>query len=238
VVEHFHGKEGVSGSSPLDGSIKTAIMQFFVEIKIYGTTYYIERSMIKKQDCIEKDDVKLVKLALNDPSDFLCIVDRYEEKLLRYISRLAKLAREDAEDLLQEIFLKIYRSLNSYNEELKFSSWVYRIAHNETISYWRKNKNKKTVVFEHDDFDPLEQVSADLSLEKEINKSLTSERLMSTIHLLDKKYGEIIILYYYEQLSYIEIADVLKKNKNTVATLLARARKKLLVEIQKNKIEL
>jgi RNA polymerase sigma-70 factor (ECF subfamily) len=80
-------------------------------------------------------------------------VSKYEEKLLRYILRITNIDIEEAENLLQEVFIKVYKNINDYNKSLQFSSWIYRIAHNTSIDYYRKNKNKQSVSLETDDND-------------------------------------------------------------------------------------
>ena len=76
-------------------------------------------------------DLQLVKLSLKDHQNFRYLVERYEPLLLRYMRRIANVSKEEAEDLLQEIFIKVYKNLNGFDQKLKFSSWIYRIAHNE-----------------------------------------------------------------------------------------------------------
>lgn len=82
-------------------------------------------------------DNELVGLSLREPRYFAVLVDRFEAPLARYIGRLGRFSTEDVEDILQNIFLKLYENLNGFDTDLKFSSWAYRIAHNEAISYYR-----------------------------------------------------------------------------------------------------
>lgn len=73
-------------------------------------------------------------------NDFSGIVELYSDKINRYVNALG--VRSGSEDIVQEVFIKVYENLNEYNGSLKFSSWIYRIAHNVTIDYFRKNKIK------------------------------------------------------------------------------------------------
>ncbi|PIU78076.1 MAG: hypothetical protein COS72_03485, partial [Candidatus Moranbacteria bacterium CG06_land_8_20_14_3_00_43_56] len=102
--------------------------------------------MLDKENCGEKTDEELVALTLKNQDFFSCIVERYEAKLTRYIRRISAATQEDAEDLLQEIFVKVYRNLYGFDPSLKFSSWIYRIAHNQVISQWRKTKSRPQVL--------------------------------------------------------------------------------------------
>lgn len=83
-------------------------------------------------------DEEMIQMALRDKAFFGHIVMRYEQRLSRYIMRLGVRTKEDREDVLQDIFIKIYKNLNGFDTSLSFSSWVYRIAHNEAISAYRK----------------------------------------------------------------------------------------------------
>ena len=93
-----------------------------------------------------KTDEELILLTLANKEYFLHIIKRYEDKLFRYIKTISNVTREDAEDLLQEVFIKAYKNIYDFSPKYKFSSWIYRIAHNETISrYRRENARPKNV---------------------------------------------------------------------------------------------
>ncbi|PIZ73055.1 hypothetical protein COY06_05820, partial [Candidatus Peregrinibacteria bacterium CG_4_10_14_0_2_um_filter_41_8] len=66
-------------------------------------------------------------------------MQRYEGRLLAYINRLINVSNGEAEDILQEVFIKTYQNLNGFDLNLKFSTWVYRITYNQVISFFRKN---------------------------------------------------------------------------------------------------
>ena len=100
-----------------------------------------------------KSDNELVTLTLENKDNFSYLIERYEKKLYRYIWRLTGLSKECCEDILQETFIKIYRNINNFDQRLKFSSWAYRITHNEALNYVRKYKGEKTVGLESDDSD-------------------------------------------------------------------------------------
>ena len=89
---------------------------------------------------VEKTDAELVELALENQAYFSDIVYRYQTKLTYYIRRLSNFPDEEIEDILQDVFIKVYKNLNDFDQSLKFSSWIYRITHNEVISKYRKIK--------------------------------------------------------------------------------------------------
>jgi RNA polymerase sigma-70 factor, ECF subfamily len=173
----------------------------------------------------EKTDEELVSLALENPDNFLYIAKRYEEKLLRYIIRISGVPREDAEDILQNVFIKTYRSLNGFDRSLKFSSWIYRIAHNQVVSEWRKRKARPEGSSVPLDFGNLNFFAGELDISEEVDGGFLKERVNKILEKLDSKYKEVLILRFFEGLDYSEIADVLKKPDGTVATLLNRAKK-------------
>jgi RNA polymerase sigma-70 factor (ECF subfamily) len=146
--------------------------------------------------------------------------------------------KEDAEDILQETFIKVYRNLNEFDKGLKFSSWIYRIAHNETITYLRKSNSRPEIINSETNQIILDLLSADLSIEQEIDNKYLAEKIEKTINALDGKYRDVIILRYLEDKDYKDISDILKKPPGTVATLLKRAKGQLKKEILKNNINL
>jgi RNA polymerase sigma-70 factor, ECF subfamily len=174
----------------------------------------------------EKTDEELVGLVLKNPDDFLYLARRYEEKLLRYIQRISGCAREDAEDVLQEIFIKVYRNLNDFDPSLKFSSWIYRIAHNQVVSSWRKKKARPEGSSTSLDGEISFFLKSELDIESEVDSVILKEAVKKSLGKLDEKYREVLVLRFFEGLDYSEIADVLKKPDGTVATLINRAKKK------------
>jgi RNA polymerase sigma-70 factor, ECF subfamily len=173
-----------------------------------------------------KNDNKLVKAALKNQEAFGELVDRYDAKLARYIRRFTGLSKECTEDILQEVFLKIYKNLNNFDQALKFSSWAYRIAHNEAINHLRKNKTK-TLSLETDEEDAvnlIEVLKSDTDIAKETSKKELQEKVQELLRSLPENYKEILILRFLEDLEYTEISDILKKPIGTIGTLINRAK--------------
>jgi len=186
------------------------------------------------------DDTKLVNLALKNPDDFKLIIDKYKNKLFWYIRRLSNVDEEEIEDLLQEIFIKVYRNLNSYKQDLKFSSWLYRIARNEVISNHRKLKARPQGInldWEIKD-EILNSMVSDFNLEDDMEARLLSDSLVKTLGKMDIKYKEVIVYKYFEEKTYQEISDILKKPPGTIATLLNRAKKQFVKIAHKENIKL
>lgn len=186
----------------------------------------------------EKTDEELVLLALKDQDYFLLLVRRYEEKLTRYISRISNLDKDEIEDVLQDIFIKVYKNLNAFDTSLKFSSWIYRISHNEVISNYRKFKNKAKVISFDTDGEFIKNIADELDIEKEFNLEDLKKNISLILNKMDLRYREVLILRFMEGNNYNEISDILKKPEGTVATLLNRAKKQFsqIIEDQNIKI--
>lgn len=193
--------------------------------------------MLDKDNCAEKTDEELVALTIENQDFFSCLVDRYSDKLTRYIMRISSSTREDAEDLLQEIFVKAYRYLNDFDQSLKFSSWVYRIAHNQVISQWRKTKSRPQVIKFEADEDFLKFIAADEDLALDTERKFEGEEVRGLVDSLDEKYREVLVLKFIEGKDYKEISDILQKPLGTVATLINRAKKQLKKIIKEKGVE-
>lgn len=178
-----------------------------------------------KEECARKTDEELVALTLKNQDFFSCLVERYEPKLRRYIQRISAATQEDAEDLLQEIFLKVYRNLRDFDQNLKFSSWIYRIAHNQVVSAWRKTKSRPPVIKFGADEDFLKFIATDEDLAGDTERKFSDEEVRKMLENLDHKYKEVLVLKFLEEKSYEEISDILQKPLGTVATLINRAKK-------------
>ncbi len=189
------------------------------------------------EQCQKKSDEEIVKMSKKDKDCYVCLVERYEDKIIRYIRRISNVSQESAEDIAQDVFIKVFINLNEFNEELKFSSWLYRIAHNETINYWRRNKKRKAQDVSWDDNEALKNILRDSrDIEEDVYQKITNQQLKSALTKLDEKYREVLILNYLEGKSYQEIADILKKPIGTVGTLINRAKKFLAKELEKEGI--
>ena len=184
-------------------------------------------------DKSEQNDIDLIKQTLENQDNFSLIIERYESRLRRYIRRITNIRNEDIDDLLQDIFISVYQNLNSFNQDLQFSSWVYRIAHNKTINNWKKYKNEISNISVEENLSFVESVFNHShvidDLEKEENIILINEALKN----IDKKYYEVLVLKFLEGKDYSEISDILEKPMGSIATLINRGKKQLKKEIEK-----
>ena len=193
--------------------------------------------MIDEKNCLEKSDEELVSLALGNQSYFLCIMKKYETPLFRYVRRISNFSQEEIEDILQEVFIKVYQNINDFDKSLKFSSWIYRIAHNHVISKFRKYKSRPEGSLLEITENELNNISSELDINKEIDAKINKETLSKILNTIDQKYKEVLVLKFLEERDYKEISDIIKKPMGTVATLINRAKKKLREEIEKQEIK-
>ncbi len=148
------------------------------------------------------------------------IVKRYQQKLYRYLRYLTN-QPDEAEDLVQNVFIKAYRNLFGFDTKRKFSSWIYRIAHNEGVNYLKKMQKIKKLSFQdHNVF----LSSGDNSPEDELIRQEIQKKIKECLDELESKYREPLILHYFEDKSYQEISDVLKIPIGTVGTFISRGK--------------
>jgi RNA polymerase sigma-70 factor, ECF subfamily len=188
---------------------------------------------------IPKTDQELVSDTLLNKHAFSVIVKKYEEPMRRYIKRLGCKDENEIDDVLQEIFIKVFINLNDYDPNLQFSSWIYRIAHNETISFFRKKNVRPSVLtLSAEDTDVFfAQLADDKDFVELANQRDDKRVILELLSLLDQKYREILILRFLEEKSYTEISDILKIPEGTVGTLVNRGKKKLKEILEKKGIK-
>jgi RNA polymerase sigma-70 factor (ECF subfamily) len=175
------------------------------------------------------DFLPLIRKINSDPDAFGEIVTMFEGRLLRYVMRISGVSYEDAENLVQDIFIKVYRNINEYDERWDFSGWIFRIAHNATIDGFRKSKKEMgNVSLDDEEYDSiLDTVSDGNTPHKELRSKELKSCVQKAISHLPAEYREIILLRCIEGYSYEAISDILKIPIGTASTLVNRARKQL-----------
>lgn len=196
---------------------------FFAYYPIYAILQETAHMGSTASNMEETTDRELVDLTLEDSANFVHLMKRYEGKLLRYIHRITSVPHEEAEDILQDVFIKAYQNLHGFDRKLSFSSWIYRIAHNHVISTFRKKKARPQQVDIEEK--TLMNFASDLDIIRDVDRALQAEQLRKALASMDVKYREVLVLKFLEEKSYDEIADILKKPKGTVGTLINRAKK-------------
>ena len=178
----------------------------------------------------ELSDLEIVENVKKDLNAYRYVIERYESKLLRYIQRILYISTEDAEDILQEVFLKAYRNINSYNPKYSFSNWIYRIAHNEAISFLRK---KKITISNTEDEDIFDRIPSEEDIEDDFLESVKSSEVRDILSKLDQKYREVLVLRFFEEKEYNEISEILHISSGTVASLINRGKEKFKILVER-----
>ncbi len=179
------------------------------------------------QDTEKMSDEEIAALVLEDKEFFGFLIKRYEDKLGRYIRRLGASKKEDMEDILQNSFIKAYKNINDFDTKLSFSSWMYRITHNESVSFFRARSIRPEANLVEGGDEILTFMQDETNAWDTANERNNAEHIKKAINELDQKYKDIIVLRFFEGLEYEEIGDVLKISSGSVATLIHRAKKKL-----------
>ncbi|MCK9272355.1 RNA polymerase sigma factor [Candidatus Gracilibacteria bacterium] len=170
-------------------------------------------------------DYEIIQKIKENPDNFGLIIDRYEQKLYKYIMRSTDITNEEADDLLQEIFIKVYKNIFEVKENLSFSSWIYRIAHNYIIDYFRKNSKIEKVSLDDESYSFLiNNIKSDFDPRLDLDKKEIKEIVQLALSKIKKEYREILILKFIEDKSYDEISDILRIPTGTVGTLINRAK--------------
>src|SRR6266545_5081055 len=171
------------------------------------------------------DSDLVISAAAGAEGCFEQIVRRYQRPISAYVYRMVG-DYEAALDLTQEIFIKVYGSLSRYRSEFKFSTWIYKIAHNSAVDYLRRNAGRERSLVngtEGDQYD-LPVDSGVLSPEQESEQKERRLEIEFVVRSLPATYRELIILRHAQDLTYEEIVEVTALPLGTVKNRLFRAR--------------
>jgi len=181
------------------------------------------------------EDIEIIDNILNNKSvGFKGLVDKYQLLVVNTCYGFVH-NREDAEDIAQEVFIEVHRSLHNFRKESKLSTWLYRISANKSLNFIRDNKKNSwfqslDILFSSDkgtgkviELSDSENNIPDSIIE---NKE-TGNVIYEAISLLPKNQNVAFTLHKYEDLSYKEIADVMELSLSSVESLLFRAKRNL-----------
>ena len=179
---------------------------------------------ISQSKCDSLSDKEIIELSLKDVEYFRCLYNRYAPRLKLYVSKISDFSKEQIKDIIQDAFVNVWKNINAYDDSMKFSSFLYRIVHNETVSHWRKQRTiNKTL-----DVLGKESSANTLNYNREENGTIyeeKKEKIEKVLSLLPPKYREILVLKFLENMDYEEISNILMIPEGTVATRINRAKK-------------
>jgi RNA polymerase sigma-70 factor (ECF subfamily) len=167
------------------------------------------------------DETIAQRVQRGDVEAFALLMARYERKMTRYAKKFLS-NPDDTKDIVQDVFIKVYTNIQSFDTKRRFSPWIYRIAHNEFVNALKKKKSEKISFIDFDVFfpHPVAKETAD----SDISRADLRRMLDEYIAKIPVKYREPLILYYFEEMSYREIADVMRLPVSTVGVRLQRGK--------------
>lgn len=162
---------------------------------------------------------------------FGILIGRYEEKITRYARRFL-LRGDDAKDIVQEVFIKAYVNIQSFDVKQRFSPWIYRIAHNEFVNAIKKRERGPLFFFDLDAI--LPQPVSPETADGEAQHQEIKRMLDTSLEKISSLYREPLVLYYYEDKDYKEISDIMHLPVATVSSRLRRGKMMLRKIIEEN----
>ncbi|HPI74425.1 MAG TPA: sigma-70 family RNA polymerase sigma factor [bacterium] len=184
---------------------------------------------LKEQKTAELSDEELIhRFQDGDIYAFDAIVNRYKDQLLNFAYRFLN-NPEEAEDVVQETFLRIFRNKHAYREIAKFSTWVYTIAGNLAKTELRKRKRRKYLYLSDMGYDDKEYEIVDPSAntEKEVESVFQEKIIQRAIDELPPRFRQVILLVEIQELPYEEVSKIMRVPLGTVKSRVNRARQKL-----------
>lgn len=172
---------------------------------------------------IESDEILIKKVRAGDCDAFNPLVEKYKLPLYKVMYRMVY-NRDDAEDLVEEAFIKVYRSLAKFEIGRPFYAWICRIAVNNAINYIKKEKKNKMQPIDDVIYNLAAQTGNPVAMTRE---KILKERIADAMARLAEPDRVILCLRVEQELSYEQIGDVLRVPRGTVMSRLARARRKL-----------
>lgn len=177
------------------------------------------------------NDENILIEAINngDTRAYAQLVDRYKDLVYTLALRMLK-HKEEAEEVAQDTFIKVFKSLDKFKGDSKFSTWIYKVAYNTCLDNIKKNKKHlNNVAIDEYTFNKLDTIDNALD---NIIKEEKSALIKNCINKLPEDSSALLTLFYFEELSLDEISKIINIEANTVKVKLFRARKKLAVILE------
>jgi RNA polymerase sigma factor (sigma-70 family) len=178
------------------------------------------------------EDQHYINLILHgEHNAFAVLVDRYKDMIFSLALKMVK-NREEAEEVAQDTFIKIYTSLNKFKGDSKFSTWIYKIAYNTCLDRLKKNKKEESNI-------SIDEFSTDLikTLDNALSALEDKERkqtIQNCLNLLPSEDNFLLTLYYFDDQSLEEIGKIMDISANNAKVKLFRSRQKLAVILKKH----
>lgn len=177
----------------------------------------------------EKLLVSQLKQANTQEQAFRTLMGLYKERLYWHIRKIV-LSHDDADDVLQNTFIKVFKNINSFNEKSKLYSWMYRIATNESITFINKKANKQNVALSDLQYKMAESLEDDSFYTGDEIQLL----LQKAIVTLPQKQQLVFNMKYFEEMKYSEISEILETSVGALKASYHHAVKKIELYIKSN----
>jgi RNA polymerase sigma-70 factor (ECF subfamily) len=170
----------------------------------------------------------MLRVREGDDSGFSILIEKYRKQIVHFMFRMSR-NQAVAEELAQEVFLRVYRSRQTYRAEAKFSTWLYRIATNLGVNHARDTKYERTAQNVYlDQPDPETGTSPDvadstLSVEQELVREERMNAIRKHVMALPERQRSAVLMHKYQEMDYKEIGEVLKLSESATKSLLFRA---------------
>ena len=180
-------------------------------MELYSDAYYIERIVVGDTGC------------------FACLLDKYSRPVHSLILKMVR-NKEDAEELAQDVFMKVFRNLPSFKADCSFSTWIYRIAYNTAISELRRKKQEFVAIEESQISNVSEEAVSELL--GSVSPTEQLDRLEAALTLLPPDERALILLFYMKEKMVEELTVITGFSASNIKVKLHRIRKKLFVLIK------
>ncbi len=178
---------------------------------------------------IEIEDSEILNLFQNEQSRekaFTHLVKKYQERLYWHIRRML-VHHEDTNDVLQNMFVKIWRNLANFRQDSSLYTWMYRIATNETLTYLEQQKKRRSLSISDDGSELGNVLSNSLKAEKGFDPNNLEWKLQLAIQSLPEKQRAVFTLRYYDEMPYEKMAEVLETSEGSLKASYHHAAKKV-----------
>jgi len=153
----------------------------------------------------DKEILNLLQNDINVEQAFRWLVLKYQERLYGHIRRMVN-EHQDANDVIQNTFIKVFKNIKKFEGNAQLYTWLYRIATNEAITFLNKKKRKATTSIDDGDLKIANRLSAD----SYFDEKKAQDKLQQAVELLPKKQKLVFKMRYFEEMSYREISDILE----------------------------
>jgi RNA polymerase sigma-70 factor (ECF subfamily) len=205
-------------------------MEHSYALQLYGTA-----GVRYNVGAMTRSDVQLMlDVKAGDDASFNLLLQKYRTPLINFLFRMVR-DSATAEDLAQEVFLRVYRARKQYSPSAKFTTWLFRIATNLALNSVRDNRHRQMDVSidasVEDDEAPLQLPAREMRIDEHMIERDRAEFIRQAISSLPEKQRAAVLLHKYEEMDYAEIAKILECSESALKSLLFRAYETLRVQL-------